>query len=312
MGKSTQADMSTNANDTVTHEAATWFAHLLDPETPQSDYARFRQWLEADERHAIAYARIESLWGHAAAEPLHTATGKTRRTFMKTAGGVLLLAGIGAAWTSTGRRPDFSTAKGEVRTISLPDGSTAQLSASSAISIDFRMSARTVLLHAGEAYFTVTPDSGRPFVVEAGPLKATALGTAYSVSVSQERLSVAVTEHDVRVEAAGGHVDLTEGDAVDYQNGRLGAVIREETEGRLGWRQRQLVFLSRPLGEVVDEINRWRDGHLIVLDSALASRLVTAIIDVNDIGRIDRTLEQGLPITLTSYTPLLTVVSARN
>lgn len=311
MGKSTQTDLPDDVGDSVTHEAATWFAHLLDPATPQSDYARFRHWLEADERHASAYARIERLWGQAAAEPTRTGDG-ARRTFLKTAGGVLLLAGTGAVWTFGARRPDFSTGTGEIRTVSLPDGSTALLSADSAISIDFQGSARSVTLHAGEAYFSVMPNAGRPFLVEAGPLKATALGTAYSVAITPERLSVAVTEHDVRVEVSGQGLDLHEGDAVDYENGRLGTVIREETEGRLGWRKRQLVFLSRPLGEVVAQLNRWRDGRLVVLDQALANRRVTAIIDVNDIPRIDRTLEQGLPITLTHYTPLLTLVSARN
>ncbi|MDP9835486.1 transmembrane sensor [Neorhizobium huautlense] len=309
MGKSTHTDLPDDAGDGTAHKAATWFAHLLDPATPQSDYARFRDWLEADESHAEAYARIERLWGQAAAEPLRA--GGTRRTFLKTAGGVVLLAGIGAAWTAGMRRPDFSTGTGEIRTVSLPDGSTAQLSAGSAISIDFHGSTRSVVLHAGEAYFTVAPNAGRPFIVEAGPLKATALGTAYSVAITPERLSVAVTEHDVRVEVDTQRLDLGEGDAVDYEKGRLGTVIREETEGRLGWRKRQLVFLARPLGEVVAELNRWRAGRLVVLDQALADRRVTAIIDVNDIARIDRTLEQGLPITLTHYTPLLTVVSAR-
>lgn len=311
MGNSMQTELPDGVSDSVAHEAATWFAHLLDPATPQSDYARFRHWLQADERHAMAYARIESLWGQAAAEPRQANAGGNRRTFIKTAGGVLLLAGIGTAWTTGGRRPDFSTGKGEIRTVSLPDGSTAELSAGSAISLDFRPSERHVILHAGDAYFMVTPDAGRPFVVEAGSLKATALGTAYSVSITPERLSVAVTEHDVRVEAPGQRLELHEGDAVDYENGRLGKVVREETEGRLGWRSRQLVFLSRPLGEVISELNRWRSGRLMVLDPTLASRRVTAIIDVNDISSIDRTLEQGLPVALTSYTPLLTVVSER-
>jgi transmembrane sensor len=301
-------DGADDAGDSVTHEAATWFAHLLDPATPQSDYARFRIWLEADERHALAYARLENLWGKAASEPLRT--GGTRRTFLKTASGILLLAGIGATWTAGGRRPDFSTGTGEIRTISLPDGSTAELSAGSAISVDFSSAARRIVLIAGEAYFTVHPDAGRPFVVNAGPLTATALGTAYSVAITPEKLSVTVAEHDVRVEAAGQSMDLTEGDTVDYENGTLGGILKEETEGRLGWRNRQLVFLSRPLGEVIAELNRWRSGRLVLADSALASRRVTAIIDVNDITHIDSTLEQGLPIKLTSFTPLLTLVSA--
>lgn len=298
-----------DAGDRAVREAATWFAHLLDAETPQADYIRFREWLQADDRNARAYARIEQLWGQAASEPLSSPGRGSRRRFLKTAGGIVVLAGGAAIWTATGRA-DFSTGKGEIRIIGLPDGSTAQLSAGSALSLVFDASARHVRLHGGEAFFTVKADARRPFMVEAGPVRATALGTAFSVSMGSERTAVTVTEHNVRVEAGGRGVDLREGEAVDYENGMLGHVVHGEAEGRLGWRNRQLVFLSRPLGEVVAEINRWRAGRLMILDAKLASRRVTAILDVNDIARIDQSLEQGLPVTLTSYTPLLTVVSA--
>jgi transmembrane sensor len=302
--------------DRVTREAATWFARLLDENAPQTDYVLFRQWLESDERNAQAYARLERLWAAAGSETLQPDrarpdTGVSRRGLLKATSASILLTGGGlTAWTIIDGA-DYSTGTGELKTVMLEDGSRVELSAASAISVDFTGTARRITLHAGEAFFSVAEDRSRPFVVQAGEVRATALGTAYSVAVTSERTSVAVTEHNVRVHAGGRHVDLGEGDVIDWENGRLGIVGRGKANDRLAWRSRQLVFLARPLSEVIAEVNRWRTGNLILRDPQLAQRRITIVIDLKDIEGIDVTLEQGLPITLTSFTPLLTLVSAK-
>lgn len=295
----------------ASREAAAWFALLLDDKATEADHQNFRAWLLADTRNAEAYARMEKLWARAAFEQKPVEAASSRRTFLKTAVGTFVVAAAGGSGWLWTRQSDFSTGTGETNAIRLEDGSTIELSAASSISIDFTPSLRRVVLRRGEAYFTVTPDLRRPFVVEAGELRATALGTAYSVSMSSERTSVAVTEHSVRVEANGRLIDLIEGQSLDWAANRFGRVSSDETDSRLAWRERRLVFLARPLGEIVEEINRWRDGHLFILDPILARRTVTAIIDLNDMADIDKTLEHGLPIALSSYSPYLTLVSAK-
>lgn len=307
--------------DRISREAAMWFARLLDDKAPEADYVLFRQWLEADERNAQAYARLERLWAATGSEtfPHHKGQpdrdqadrGTSRRGLLKATSAAILLSGGGlTAWTVLDRA-DYSTGTGELKTVILEDGSRVELSAASAISVDFNAGARRITLHKGEAFFSVVADEIRPFIVQAGDVRATALGTAYSVAITPERTSVAVTEHTVRVDAGGRHVDLGEGDAIDVENGMLGSVGNGEAENRLAWRSRQLVFLARPLSEVIAEVNRWRRGNLMLRDAQLASRRITIVIDLKDIEGIDLTLEQGLPITLTDYTPLITLVSAR-
>jgi transmembrane sensor len=303
-------DQKTQASER-THEAANWFALLLDESTPPEDYERFRAWLLSDERNAQAYARIEKLWSGAALEPVTTEEAPSRRSVLKMTSGIILLAGVGgAAWTLS-TRPDFQTGIGEMRSLTLSDGSHVELGAASAISIDFTKSLRRIVLHGGEAYFTVAPDSARPFRVEAGSVTATALGTAYSVAIAPGRTTVAVTEHHVRVEGGGRTVDLQQGDAIDWEGGTLGVITKGDADNHVRWRDRQLIFLARPLGEIIAEVNRWRKGRLVIIDRALAARRVTAILDVNDIDDIDTTLQQGLPVSLQNYTSVLTIVTAR-
>lgn len=297
--------------DGSTKEAAVWFARLLDPAAPAEDFARFRVWLEADPANAQAYARLERLWAQAAFEPSTVEDRNSRRTFLKTASGVALIAATGGTVLTLAARPDFSTATGEVRTFMLPDGSQMQLSAASSASIDLTPSMRRIILHSGEAYFSVKAEPDRPFSVEAGPIRATALGTEYSVARFSDHVSVSVTQHSVVVEADGQKRRLGEGDAIDWRDHRLGAVLKDEAENRVSWRKKQLVFLARPLDEVIAEINRWRRGRLVIFDRGIAARPITAIIDLGDIDGIDATLEQGLPIKLSDYTPFMTLVSAR-
>jgi transmembrane sensor len=311
MSGPTDFDMASKAGERASREAATWFALLLDDNTPEADHIRFREWLDADMRNAQAYARLERLWAAAGSDTVHAPQDTSRRNLLKATSAVILLTGGGlTAWTVM-NRADHSTGTGELRTITLEDGSQVELSAASAISVDFTSSARRVRLHEGEAYFSVAGNDARPFTVIAGEVNATALGTAYSVSITSERTSVAVARHQVRVQAGGQRVDLDEGDVIDWENGKLSTVGTNQAEERMAWRSRQLVFLARPLGEVIDAVNRWRTGHLILRDKALAQRRVTVVVDLKDIEGIDLTLEQGLPITLTSYTPLVTLVSAR-
>ena len=63
----------------------------------------------------------------------------------------------------------------------LPDGSFASLNTASRVSVRFTPERRAVRLEEGEAWYQVAHDRARPFVVEAGPVRVQAVGTAFSV-----------------------------------------------------------------------------------------------------------------------------------
>jgi ferric-dicitrate binding protein FerR (iron transport regulator) len=72
---------------------------------------------------------------------------------------------------------------GERSKVILPDGTTVQLNGGSQLkfSTDIQSKNRTVFLE-GEAFFDVTHDHSRPFVVETGNLQVEVLGTSFNVS----------------------------------------------------------------------------------------------------------------------------------
>ncbi|HOW10845.1 MAG TPA: FecR domain-containing protein, partial [Bacteroidales bacterium] len=78
--------------------------------------------------------------------------------------------------------------------ISLPDGTTVILNAGSFLSYsnDYNHSNRNVTLK-GEAYFNVARNENMPFVVNAGPLNITALGTEFNVKAYDEENAIETT-----------------------------------------------------------------------------------------------------------------------
>ena len=91
--------------------------------------------------------------------------------------------------------PDWRTitAEGGDRSLVLPDGSSVYLREGSGLSYPetFSRSHRDTRIK-GEAFFEVTPDSERPFIVDASGLSVTVLGTSFSVQTRGEGTDVSV------------------------------------------------------------------------------------------------------------------------
>lgn len=301
-------------SDKISREAAEWFARLLDDRATPSDRAAFRTWLETSPRHAAAYADLERLWLGAAMVPDRSgAESLSRRKLLKAGGAaaVVVSTGLAAAAYLRPMPADYRTAIGETARVSLPDGSTVELSTASAISLDFTGTKRGVVLHEGEAYFTVAPDANRPFVVDAGTLKTAALGTQFSVAIREGAITVAVAEHAVRVSSAFQSQDVQEGQSVVFANDRISLPTETDIGSRLSWRDGKLVFISTPLEDAVSTLSRWRRGKIIVMDTALAKRPISLIVDVRRAGNILQTLEHGLPIRVDTYSPWLALIYPR-
>ncbi len=300
--------------DPISREAVTWFATLHADEVTKADQAAFRAWLRRDQRHRAAYAEVERLWSGASQLPMAKSRRRakrvavTRRTLGK---GVLAAMVGGGAWIAYQQHPfaDYRTGAGERRTVRLADDSTVDMAGATALSVDFSSQLRLITLHRGEAYFSVQPEPSRPFVVEAAAGRTMAAGTAFNVDyASDDDVRVTVARHavDIRVGAEGVRLDA--GSQLTYGRESIGAPRTIDPASELGWRDGRLVFISQPFGRVVASLNRWRQGRLMVMGSALAARPVTLIIDLQKSGNILATLEDTLPIRVVNVTPFLTLV----
>ena len=300
--------------DPISQEAVTWFAVMNADAVSAADRAAFRAWLRRDVRHQAAYADIERMWSGASHLPFvkqRRRAGRlavTRRALGK--GALAALIG-GGAWAVYQQRPfaDYRTGTGERRTVTLHDNSTIELAAATALSVDFSAQMRLVTLYHGEAYFAATPDTARPFVVEAGAGRTMAAGTAFNIDyVSHDDVRVTAFERPAEIRLGASAMRLEAGSQVTYGRNMIGAPQEVDPASVLAWRDGRLVFVSRPFGEVITSLNRWRDGRLVVMSPTLAVRPVTLIVDVEKSGDILPTLEATLPIRVVNLSPYMTLI----
>lgn len=297
----------------IVEEAATWFAMMHGGKPSGRDKAALKAWLAADPRHAEAYADIGRLWEGAIDLPgmkdRHLAVQKTitRRRLGK----ALVVGAVGfGVWRYLASHPfaDYRTATGERRTVTLADGSTVDLAAQTKLSVSFTVRQRDLTLHEGEAFFTVAPDADRPFVVNAGTGRTTALGTAFGVEYRDNSATVIVTESAVNVALGNESARVSAGSLLTYDSRHIGPPRQSEVGTELAWREGRLVFTQAPLGEAVQALNRWRSGRLVVMGGSLAVRPITLIVNLDRSDAIVTQLAEAVPMRIVTVTPYLTLL----
>lgn len=221
--------------------------------------------------------------------------GRVSRPRRVTAGlcaaAVLTLAVIGSM--VPGPKADFETGMGELRAVSLPDGSRLDLAAESAVALSFDAERRIVDLIDGAVFATVVPDPTRPFTIRAGVLEGTAVGTAFEVRRLDAGARLAVAEGVVRVhrpltadpgrDTALGATRLVAGEWVRAGADATRALARgrQSTASVASWRDGVLSVTDWPVADVVDAIRDQFPGTILVLGSAAAGTRVTGVYDLS-------------------------------
>jgi len=157
----------------------------------------------------------------------------------------------------------------------LPDGSFLVLSARAAAEIDFSGPDRDLKLRPeGEVYIKVHHAMARPFVVQAGAVTVTALGTAFDVRREGDHVTVTVEEGTIRVVAPGSRGSLQwqagAGDQIDYSEREKTAVVASiDTQRALQWHSGELWYDRVPLANVIADINRYSSTRIVISDPGL-------------------------------------------
>jgi transmembrane sensor len=307
--------MTDEAADPIMMEALEWFVRMRDDEVTIADKQAFQAWLAADEAHGAAWERAEALWKRLdIVQPEFDRIRRSqaflsRRNFMF--GTVAILAGAGGLYAYN--RPDlfaqYATDIGERRTIALPDGSTVELGSYSALSTRFTERERHVYLFRGEGFFDVASDPKRAFLVGAGNGATQALGTKFNVKYVDDLVTVAVNEHAADVRASGfSNVRLREGWQVSYGRDGLGTPVQANFDTIEAWRQDRIVFQDVPLRRVLTELERYRRGKIVLMDSGIGNIPVTAIFNTKQADSALQTIADTLPIRVINATGFMAIV----
>lgn len=294
----------TNAIDDA---AASWLAKIDRGVLTDDEQAAFDAWLAEDVRHRGAFVRMQAIF--ASSERI-SALGKgyvvhsVKSSRWGWAAGIA--ASIALAMTFFSAFPNAdnyepgyerNTEGAEVApkplisstsNIDLPDGSRIELVAQARASTSFRSDARIVTLHGGEAFFSVAKDPTRPFTVVAGNVRVTAIGTSFTVSKENGRVSVKVVEGVVAIEREGekGTTRLAANEMASFNARAIVAPVanalpNEGLKPAVG-KPQMLAFEARPLSEAVHQFNTASVGNKIRVDPALKTMPITGLFSLSD------------------------------
>lgn len=199
---------------------------------------------------------------------------------------------------------DYRTPVGQRRRIELADGSVIQLNTQSAIDVLFDEHQRLVRLREGEILVSTGKRSDRrPFFVETQQGRIQALGTVFSVRQLSSATRVGVLEDRVSIRTlahADREVLLSAGESVDFDPYSAGT-HHVYSPAEAAWVDGQIVVLDASLGDVIDELSRYRPG-VMHCDEAAARLRVSGTFRLDSAEAVLDNLQASLPIRVKYFT----------
>ena len=315
-------------------EARAWIVRLDGDARAKSEVREFQEWIARSPLHREAFERALGTWNeldhlsrYLDSSPPDRVPPPRARPMLRT-GRVCALLGAMLAivltvWLAYPHlsaqqryQADFATPIGEVRTVSLPDGTELQLNTGARVSVAMDHTARLARLDSGEVWFHVSHDPDLPFVVYAAQFAVKAVGTAFSVRVDGNSVDMIVTDGRVEVatmkspvprteelqyqniDEAVSRVPLEKGQHVVFDDGIefVRRMAPNEIERNLSWRDGVLIFDNEPLRDVVVRLNAYSRQKIVISDPKIENLRFGGYFRIDDVASILATFEEDFGI----------------
>lgn len=300
----------------VIDEATHWLVRLQSGQAGDAEQAGLLAWRQAHPDHELAWQRLGALGqdlrtgagtlpSDLARRLLEVPAGPSRRTVLKSLAGLVLVAGAGTWTVREARRQgfgaDYRTARGEWRTLQLPDGTQLLLGTATAVDVHFGATERRLSLRRGEVLVRSGHDAaGRPLVVGTPSGRVVPVGTRFTVRYEPDQdadlTQVAVLE---------GAVDLLPRDggmAQRLRAGEQGGLLpgtalapQALAAPAAAWTDRMLVAERMRLDDFLAELGRYRPGWLRCAPE-VASLRVSGAFALDDTDAVLALLQETLPV----------------
>lgn len=318
-----------NDQPDMTNRADYWAQRMADGSDAVSDEERaeFHTWLfdnetnEQDYRRSVGLIQLAADFSPAQQTALIAPSGSNASESDRVAGrrNILKFAALAASAATvlvTGGLvlehrgffgKTYTTKTGEQYIVTFADGSVAHLNTRTQIRWRDTDKQRRVELLAGEALFDVVHDEERPFTVALDGSEVRVLGTRFNVRrKNAEEVVVTVLEGTVEVRGFGESGDdpewvrrISANEQMGYRPiGLVGEPRTTDAVATAKWRDGiyQPPPGGAPLSDVVDELNRYTDKRILILDSRLADKNVIGAVNTRDVSNTLRGMQKSMPV----------------
>lgn len=283
-------------------EARAWLLTLTSGRATEADADAFRAWLRASPEHEAAFADQKRVWqsvGAAVQEEL-AAGAQARRAKAAHHGRRAFLGGaLAASAAYLAFRPplglwpalddlgaDYRTAAGEQRRLALGDALEVEMNTQTRINVAATADGMPVVeLADGEAEIRLGPKDAE---VVAGKGRITGRDAVFNLRYIGGEARLCCLSGTARLVHAQGVFDVGPDRELRYDDVRVQPPVKVDPNLVTAWRQGWLVFDQQPLAQVVDELNRYRRGRLVLMNEQLGKRLVQARFSLAQVADAER------------------------
>lgn len=319
-------------SESIVDQALEWQVTLNSRECTDQDREAFNLWLAEHPAHAEVsnnlnanLSKLSKVPPALARKVQHLAEQEVqhRRYWLKSIGALFVAGSSAFALSNTPQSKihlaQHQTAKGEIRTLELPDGSRLTLNSASAVDIRFTSEAREVVLHAGE----IQVISAKQNLSKRAPLQVRvreglvrAIGTRFTVKrhghYGLGAVDVAVHDGMVDVSPALSNATplrLKAGQAVQFDSQTLGDSTAVHASSH-AWTKGLLIAERQHLCDFLRELQRHRPG-VLRCDPVVSHLLISGVFPLNNTNYVLETIANTLPVQVKQVTPYWTVVEHR-
>ncbi len=280
-------------------EAALWAAKLDGSAISEAEFAAFDAWLAKDpvrqelvtgflQLSANLDVQLPALVAAGSVAMPAQARGAFAWSWPKFALAALGTAAAAAlviwlARPATGIQ-SVTTPAGQRDSLTLSDGSQVELNAGTSLSVETTRTERHVRLGEGEAYFIVTKDRARPFIVDTSAGSVRVTGTIFDVRTEAGgEMDVTVVEGNVQVQvistgdsAHPSVATLRAGDSLSVRAWALASLTSLGSAAlgdALAWRQGMVVYNGVPIRELAERFARFNGKKITVVPAVGTLRI---------------------------------------
>lgn len=297
----------------VFEAAASWFVQFQSETPTNAEEAAWRHWLDSDPSHQVAWRQMEQLQQSLGNMPQHLTRRALSRPQQRRQVLKLLLAVAGTGYLGWNIQQhtalknvmaDYRTPVGGRQHLELADGGQIELNTNTAIDVVFDSRQRLIRLRDGEILVrTGKHGDARPFYVETQQGRIQALGTRFTVRQLENTTRVGVLEDRVSVFPSVPNSEasiLSAGQSADFDPGGVTS-SRSYPQGSAAWAEGQLIVLNEPLGNVIHELARYRQG-IIQCDEHAAKLRVSGAFRLDSTDAVLANLQATLPVHVRYFT----------
>lgn len=308
-----------SGDDPLQDEALGWVVRLKSGEATRADLDALQNWRRQSEAHeqafraaARVYRQVETAAKELSAEEGAGSVLLVERPRRLLARRAVLTGSIAAAAAYVVVRPpfglwpsleelsaDYRTGKGERRRVAVTPDVSLELNTQTSVAVRPAPNETRVELISGEAWVAAKTSSAQPLVMLAGSGRMTASRANFDARCLDGMVTVACLDGVVTVEQGGKTKELGPTEQVTYSDRGLQLSVAVDVAQVSAWQVGQLIFRDRPLESVVEEINRYRSGKIIITSTDLKQRLVNGTFQLDKLDNFVAQVEQlfGAKIT---------------